>query len=433
MKRCLRFDNEKMPFMYIASGFLFYTFVGLILILLPVSHKINVSFVDNLFNVVSAMSTTGLTCGAISNLYTPFGKLVLLGLIQLGGIGYMTLTSFLLLSRTDKISTHRVKVLSAEFPLPQGFNIKRFVKNIIIYTVVVESIGTLCLWLQFAALGLEKPLWSALFHAINAFCTAGFSIYSDSLTQFQDNIAVNLIIITLMYLGAIGFIVSLDFYRKLKGEVKDITFTSKIIIIMTAVIGIVGTVLYAAGNQCPIIQALFQVASASTTTGFNTTDVSLLSNTSAFVIILVMIIGASPAGTGGGIKTTTISALIGVIGSVMRGHPDRITFLKHEIPQNRVMTATATAVLYVFVLTVSTIMLCFCGRHEFLQSCFEAASALGCTGLSMGITRDLSTLSKIVLIITMYVGRVGPMTLGLAFFKSGAAKRHKNPKTDIAI
>jgi len=433
MKKLLKFDKEKLPFMSIASGFLFYTIVGLVLILLPVSQKMHVSFIDNLFNVVSAMSTTGLTTGSISNLYTPFGKLVLLGLIQLGGIGYMTLTSFLLLSRTDRISTHRVKILSAEFPLPQSFNIKQFIKNIIFYTLIIEFTGTVALWWQFAKAGVAKPLWSALFHTINAFCTAGFSIYSDSLTQFQDNIMVNLIIICLMYAGAIGFIVSLDFFRKLRGETDDITFTSKIIIIMTGFICITGTTVYAIGNHCPIIQALFQIASASTTTGFNTADLSLLSNASAFVIILAMIIGASPAGTGGGIKTTTISALIGVIGSVMRGHPERITFMHREIPCTRVMTATATAVLYVFVLSVSTIIMCLFDNHGFLQSCFEVTSALGCTGLSMGITPDLSVLNKIILIITMYIGRVGPMTLGLAFFKSAKCQRQMKPKTDIAV
>jgi len=432
-KRFLKFDNEKLPFMTIASGFLFYTFVGLLLILLPFSQKTDISFVDNLFNVVSAMSTTGLTTGPISQLYTPFGKLVLLALIQLGGIGYMTLTSFLLLSRNDKISTKRVKILSAEFPLPEGFRIKQFIKNIIFYTLAVELVGTICLWWQFAKLGIEKPLWSALFHTINAFCTAGFSIYSDSLTRFSGNIAINIIIIVLMYLGAIGFIVSLDFYRKFRGEVKDITFTSKIIIIMTAFICIAGTAVYSIGNHCTLLQALFQVASASTTTGFNTADLSLLSNASAFIIILAMIIGGSPAGTGGGIKTTTISALIGVIGSVLRGHPEKITFMNHEIPCNRVMTATATAVLYVFVLAFSIIILSLFDKHSFMLSCFEVTSALGCTGLSMGITAELSTMSKIILIITMYIGRVGPMTLGLAFFKSEKSKRQMNPKTDIAL
>jgi len=433
MKKLLKFDSEKKPFMSIVSGFLFYTFAGLLLILLPCSQKTDISFIDNLFNIVSAMSTTGLTTGAVSELYTPFGKLVLLGLIQLGGIGYMTLTSFLLLSRNDKISTNRVKILSAEFPLPQGFDIKHFIKNIIFYTIIVEFIGTMLLWHEFALLGVDKPLWSAFFHTVNAFCTAGFSIYSDSLAQFRDNVSVNLIIIILMYLGAIGFIVSLDFYKKLRGEVKDITFTSKIIMIMTAVIAILGTAIYALGNHCSLMEAFFQTASASTTTGFNTGDLSAISNVSAFVLICAMIIGGSPAGTGGGIKTTTLSALIGVIFSVLRGQPERITFMKHEIPSSRVMTAAATAVLYVFVLAFSVIMLCLCDNHSFLQSCFEVTSALGCTGLSMEITADLSFWSKIILIITMYVGRVGPMTLGLAFFKSAKCRRTISPKTDIAL
>ncbi|MEI3254619.1 MAG: potassium transporter TrkG [Candidatus Gastranaerophilaceae bacterium] len=176
MKRTKLKDKEVNPFKTILFGFLGYVIIGVALISLPFAQKIPVGFVDNLFNVVSAMSTTGLTTGSLSDMYTPFGKIILLGLIQLGAIGYMTLTSFLILSTSKKISTHRVKILSAEFSMPENFDLKHFISNIIIYTIIVEFIGTVLLCIEFSKLGLQKPLWSAIFHCVSAFSTAGFSI-----------------------------------------------------------------------------------------------------------------------------------------------------------------------------------------------------------------------------------------------------------------
>lgn len=176
--------NKMNPFKMITCGFLGYALVGLILISLPFSQKIHVGVVDNLFNVVSALSTTGLTTGNISELYTTFGHIVLLGLIELGAIGYMTLTSFFILSRSDNISNQRVKILSAEFPLPLGFDVKRFVKNVIIYTVGIELVGTILLYLQFLQNGIENPLWNALFHSVSAFATISYSPFSFSTNIF---------------------------------------------------------------------------------------------------------------------------------------------------------------------------------------------------------------------------------------------------------
>ena len=154
----------------------------------------HVSLVDNLFNIVSALSTTGLTTGNISQLYTPFGKLILLTLIQLGAIGYMTITSFFILSSGNNLSKYRTKILSAEFTLPENFNIKEFIRNIIIYTFVIELTGSILLSIEFAKLGYANPLWAGVFHAVSAFSTAGFSIFATGLEAFKNDISINLII-----------------------------------------------------------------------------------------------------------------------------------------------------------------------------------------------------------------------------------------------
>ncbi len=421
------------PTTKIFLGFLTYVIIGLIFISLPIAQKTHVSLIDNLFNIVSALSTTGLSTAGISDIYTTFGHVVLLCLIQLGAIGYMTLTSFFILSRSDNISTQRIRILSAEFTLPENFNIKSFIKNVIVYTFIIELLGAIILFFQFKHLGVDTPLWSGFFHSVSAFATAGFSLYSDSLMEYQNNAVICITIAILCYLGSIGFIVPMDIYKCIKGEKKEITLTSKIIILITLLICIIGTTIYALDMNSSILEAFFQIASASTTAGFNSINLANLSNAVLFVMIFVMIIGASPSGTGGGIKTTTISALLGVIGSVKDGHPDNITFFKKKIPPNRVMTAVANATTYVLLLAVSTTLVCFFDTHSFLELCFETTSALGTVGLSLGITSELSDWAKIILIATMFLGRVGPLTLGIAFFQQKYNSKVISPKEDIAV
>ena len=226
------------PYQVIIFGFVTYILTGLLFISLPCAQKIHVSFVDNLFNIVSALSTTGLTTGNISQLYTPFGKLVLLTLIQLGAIGYMTITSFFILSSGNNLSSYRTKILSAEFTLPENFNIKEFIRNIIIYTFVIELIGTIFLSIEFHKLGITNPVWAGVFHAISAFSTAGFSIFSTGLEAFKNDISINIIIAFLCYSGAIGFIIPMDIYRKIIDKNHKITFTTKVILFITALVGI---------------------------------------------------------------------------------------------------------------------------------------------------------------------------------------------------
>lgn len=432
MKRVKNTGYELNPFKTILFGFAGYVLIGVLLISLPWAQKIPVSLVDNLFNVVSAMSTTGLTTGALSEMYTPLGKLILLGLIQLGAIGYMTLTSFLILSTSKKISTHRVKILSAEFTMPEMFELKHFIINIIIYTIVIELIGTILLCFEFSKLGLDKPLWSALFHSVSAFSTAGFSIYAEGLVKFQNNLSINLIIAFLCYAGAIGFIVPMDIYRRLTKKSTEITFTTKIILFITAIITLIGTLIYIYSSNADALSAFFQVMSASTTAGFNTVDVSKLPDAALLVLIFAMIIGASPSGTGGGIKTTSVTAILGIITSVVRGHPEKITFLKRVIPANRVMTAAAAATSYMLILFISTLLMCLFDSHSFMELFFETTSALGTVGLSLGITADLSTIGKVILSITMFLGRIGALTLGIAFFRIKESNIVR-PQSDLAV
>ncbi len=426
------------PAQALALGVLSYILIGTILISLPFSQKVPINFIDNLFTVVSAVSTTGLGTVSTVDSYTWFGQFVLIMMFQIGGWGFMTITSFFFLVIKRDLSPNRINILKTSYTLPNGFNIKQFILNTVIFTVIIEVIGTLLLWIFFAQANVDNALWSAFFHTVSAFATAGFSLNNNSLTDFSLNIPINIIISVLCYLGAIGFIVIQDFYLSLRKK-RKITFTSKVILIITFVVYILGVIAFYFAE--PTIQdksfidkfilSSFQVMTASTTAGFNSMDFGLLARSVLFVIIIIMIIGASPSGTGGGIKTTSISALSGIVMSILK-KKENITFFGNEIPLQRVFSAVGSTVVYLFMLSIGIFFLCITDPFEFEKIFFEAASALGTVGLSMGITSSLSFMGKVIIIILMYIGRVGPLSLGIALFESSKDDKEIK-KEDIAM
>ena len=429
MKRAhsvLCFLDSLKPSQLLTLGFLSYVAIGIALLALPCSQEQPTSFVDNLFTIVSAISTTGLSTVSVADSYTAFGEFVIFMLFQLGGLGYMTVTSFIILSHQSGISSTRHSILSLQFSLPQGFWMSQFVRNVVIYTLACEALGAIPLYFEFARAGTPHPLWSAVFHSVSAFATAGFSLNNNSLEGFRDNLAVNATIGVLCYLGALGFIVMQDAYYSCRRRSYRITFTSKVILLMTAlVLAISAPVLVFCEPEIAhlpwpsrLCVAVFQIMSASSTAGFNTIPISTLSAASLTLITVSMVIGASPSGTGGGIKTTSLSALLGALISTVRGRSRDVTFFKHTIPYHRLMSAVSAVTLYVIVLWSGIFLLCLSDRKDYLQLIFEAASALGTVGLSMGITAALSTWGKLIITALMFLGRVGPLTLGLALFRS---------------
>ena len=427
------------PVQSVALGVLGYVLIGTVLISFPLCQKVHVSFIDNLFSIVSAVSTTGLTTVSVSQSYTWFGQFILLCMFQVGGWGFMTLTSFFFLVIRKDLNKSRESILKTSYTLPQGFDIRQFIINTVRFTLIIELTGTLLLWLFFHVAGKPDALWSALFHTVSAFATAGFSLYDNSFMDFSTNIPVNIVISILCYLGAIGFIVIQDVYYGVVNK-KKVTFTSKIIVLVTLVVYIVGVLIFfltepsiqGKGFFDKIILSSFQVMTASTTAGFNTLDFSVLSRCVLFLIIIVMVIGASPSGTGGGIKTTSVSAFTGIINSIVRGR-DSITLFGSMIPMHRVLSAVAASTVYVGMLTVGVFLLAYTESFEFEKIFFEAASAIGTVGLSTGITSSLGLFGKINIIFLMYIGRVGPLAIGISIF--GKESRHVDDKhkEDLAV
>jgi trk system potassium uptake protein TrkH len=291
-------------------------------------------------------------------------------------------------------------------------------------------------------MNLPAPLWSAVFHSVSAFCTAGFSLYDSSFMAFRNHVEVNAILGILSYLGAMGFIVFVDVWRRMTGKTPALTLTTRIIIVTTTWISIVGTLLFFIAEpsiqELPaperLLAALFQVMTSITTVGFNTIDTGGLSPASLFLIIMLMVIGASPAGTGGGLKTTTFTALFGVIRGVLKGKTD-VIFWGRTIPMERVRQAMATLGFYASSLIIGCYLLALTEKFAFEKLMFEAASALGTVGLSTGITPNLSPLGKLIITGLMFLGRLGPLAFGMALFlPSEAPKKHQMEEPeDIAL
>ncbi len=437
----LRKKDDKSVVVLLIKGYLLLTVLCFIVLILPFSQSANNSLVDHIFFAVSIVSTTGLAPADFSTSYNMFGQMLSLIFIQLGGIGYMALSSFIILKQFDRLPSISARLLRLEFNLPQKYPLVSFVYSVFIFTLLIEVVGAAFLYRGFKDLDIDNPLWMAIFHSISAFCTAGFSLFDDSLTQYSNDPLITSTILSLSLLGSIGFIVLLDFWLKLIRKRKRITLTSKIILLTTFLIWIVAAItIFLSDNSLfskgwvGLALSSFQSISAHTTVGFNNYDIEALDTAGVFVLIVVMIVGASPAGTGGGIKTTSVTAIIAVLMSVLKRRK-KVTFLQKEIPASSIYLAVSSALFYSFILIFGTWLILLTDGDDisFLNILFEAISALSTVGLSTGITQDLSDLGKLVISALMFIGRLGVLTFGFALISKSPLLRYKPEVEDIAI
>jgi trk system potassium uptake protein TrkH len=423
-------------------GYASYVILGWAVLCLPLCHQAQgLRLLDHLFTSTSAVSTTGLVTISTSDSYSWPGELVILLLIQFGGLGYMTISSFTILAVSGGLSPLRQKLSQTTLTLPAGFEIASFLKVVCWFTVAIESLGAAALYPTFAAHGAPQPVWQAIFHSVSAFCTAGFGLFNNSLEDYRHDTWLNTVVAILSYLGAIGFIVVHDAWQSLTNRKPQITLTSKVILWSTFWVSVVGTVLFALDE--PTVQglplgerwqaSLFQVMSASTTVGFNTIPISEIAPSSLYLLTVVMVIGASPSGTGGGLKSTTFSVLWAEMVSVIHRR-DTTTFFGRVIPEVRRRAAVANLMFYSLTLAAGIYLLSMCDLSPLPDQIFECASALGTVGLGRGITGSLSASGKIILIVLMFVGRIGPVLFGMAFFHAAKAKsRFAEQEEDVVI
>jgi trk system potassium uptake protein TrkH len=433
--------NNKSVVKLLIFGYFILTLLCFGLLILPFSQNEGTTLVNQIFFSASIVSTTGLAPADFTTTYNLFGQVVSLFFIQLGGIGYMALSSFIILRQPTRMPKLSARLLRLEFNLPQKYPLLEFTYSVFIFTIIIEIIGTIFLYIGFVQEGVANPLWNAVFHSISAFCTAGFSLFGDSMTSFRDNNLITTTILVLSLLGSIGFIVLLDYWNKFRGKRKNITLTSKIILLTTFALWIAAAIfiyisdigLRNAGWEGMEI-AIFQSISAHTTVGFNNGDIGSFGLASTFVMIILMIVGASPAGTGGGIKTTSISAILAVLNSILHRRK-HITFLGKEIPPANIYLAISSAMFYSIILIIGAWIVLLTDGYQFGLSeiLFESASALSTVGLSTGITADLSNLGKLAIAFLMFIGRLGVLTFGFALISKSPLMGMKPKIEDIAI
>lgn len=326
--------------------------------------------------------------------------------------------------------------------MPKGFEVKDFLRSVIIFTLVIESLGALSLYIAFSRAGVEHnfAIWSSIFHSISAFCTAGFGLYNDSFEQYAADPYINGILSFLSVCGALGFIVVTDVWNRIIKKTEAITFTTRIIIVIMSLLIILGTgLLYffeptmdRLGAWDKFLAAFFQAMTSVTTVGFNTVPIGNFILPVLLIVTFLMYVGASPSGTGGGLKSTTLTALMAIMWSRIRGDK-RVTFFGKTIPLERMYVATSTFILYATILFISTFLISLTEKFSLQEILFEVTSAIGTVGLSTGITADLSGWSKLVLIFTMFVGRLGVLTFGLAVLARRKNSISRKEIVDLAV
>ncbi len=435
-----RFQLSQTPQVNIVIGFFLYILVGTFILALPIFQRVDVLFIDSLFISASAVSTTGLVPISVSGSFNLGGQIVILLLFQVGGIGYMTLTTYYLLYTTNNISHWHKKMLGTAFTMPKSIQIKDFLKSVIYFTIIMETLGAICFFFAFNnIMETGGAVWYSIFHSVSAFCTAGFGLYDNSFIDFQDSIYVNSIISVLAIAGSLGFIVITDLWYRLSGKSKKLTFTTKIVVVGFVVLLLGSTVLtyffepsVVSNGESSWLKSFFQAMTAMTTVGFATIPTGSLSLPILLSVIFLMYLGASPSGTAGGLKITTLTAVFAILKSRLKG-AKKITFFDKIIPFERLYVATSTFIFYTSLIFFFTFLTSFFENFTFEELLFEVSSALGTVGLSMGITGGLSTAGKILLTVLMFIGRVGVLTFGFALLARERKTEIVHEEGDLAV
>lgn len=431
-------------FQLIIMGFAGVILLGTVLLMLPFSsaEKVITPFHEALFTATSAVCVTGLVVKDTGSYWSLAGQTIILALIQTGGLGVVTVAASVSLLSGKKISLMQRSTMQDAISAPKVGGIVRLTRFILRGTFLIEAAGTVLLLPVFMGDYGKKGIWMSVFHSISAFCNAGFDILGTdssmfpSLTGYSGNILINLVIMLLIITGGIGFLTWDDIYTN-KLNYKRYRMQSKIILMTTACLILFPTVFFYICDltKLPMEKRLLAAAFQSVTTrtaGFNTINISEMSEASKAVMILLMLIGGSPGSTAGGMKTTTFSVLILNAIATFRSQENAGAFgrrLEYHVIKN----AATIAMLYFVLFFGGGIAISVYEGLPLLDCLYEAASAVGTVGLTLGITPELHVFSQVVLIILMYLGRVGGLTLIYAVFSGRNKGNAKLPLEKITV
>ena len=400
------------PARFLALGFACVILLGAIVLYLPYTHNegVEVKFIDALFTATSAVCVTGLIAIDTAYTFNIIGQAVVAILIQIGGLGVASVgVSFILLARKKVDFKDRILVKEA-LGLGSMKGIVKLVKAILMMTLCFEGAGAFLSFFVFVQdYPLLKAIWMSIFHSVASFNNSGFDIIGgyQNLIPYQSNILLNLTTSGLIIFGGLGFIVIKEvLYKK---SFKKLSLHSKVVIIMSSLLMIIGTILIKFTEKISWLGAFFFSTSARTA-GFSTYSVGNFTSAGLFVLIVLMFIGASPGSTGGGIKTTTFFAMLK--GSLSISTNRKSTCFKRKLPNDLITKAFTVTFLAISLVCINTYLLIILEpQYSFIQLFFEVVSAFGTVGLSTGITPDLNPISVTIIILTMYVGRIGPLTI----------------------
>ena len=431
-------------FQLIIMGFAGVILLGTVLLMLPFSsaEKVITPFHEALFTATSAVCVTGLVVKDTGSYWSLAGQTIILALIQTGGLGVVTVAASVSILSGKKISLMQRSTMQNAISAPKVGGIVRLTRFILRGTFLIEAAGTVLLLPVFMGDYGKKGIWMSVFHSISAFCNAGFDILGTdssmfpSLTRYSGNILINLVIMLLIITGGIGFLTWDDIYTN-KLNFKRYRMQSKIILMTTACLILFPTVFFYICDltKLPMEKRLLAAAFQSVTTrtaGFNTINISEMSEASKAVMILLMLIGGSPGSTAGGMKTTTFSVLILNAIATFRSQENAGAFGR-RIEYHVIKNAATIAMLYFALFFGGGIAISVYEGLPLLNCLYEAASAVGTVGLTLGITPELHVFSQVVLIILMYLGRVGGLTLIYAVFSGRNKGNAKLPLEKITV
>lgn len=425
------------PTQILILGFLGLIFVGGVLLNLPIASRNNesIGFLDAIFTATSAVCVTGLVVRTTVEQWTLFGKAVILILIQIGGLGFMTIASTFFMLIGKKIGLRERMVIQEALNQSALSGMVRLTRNIIFGTLLIEGVGAILLSIRFVPAYGVYGIFMGVFHSVSAFCNAGFDIIGNSsLMPYVHDWHVNIVIMLLIILGGLGFTVWVDVVKITKEKIAKkldfkhwflkLTLHTKLVLVINLILfggAFILFFLFEMNNPLTmgeftfgekILASLFQGVTPRTA-GFNTIDLAAMTDASKFLTILLMFVGGSPAGTAGGVKTVTIAVLMFAVLSVIKGKEDTEAFHK-RIPRDIVKRALSVVSISIFVIITLTIILTIVETQDFMDILFEAVSGFATVGLTLGITSQLSVIGKILLCITMFIGRLGPMTMAFA-------------------
>ena len=444
MSKHIGFQNKLSSFQIIILGFAGVIVLGALLLMLPISTQNGAvtPFSKTLFTATSAVCVTGLVVFDTASYWSGFGQLIILIMIQIGGLGVISVASFLSMLAGRKISLMQRQTMQNALSAPQMGGIVKLTRFIFLVSFAIEGIGALLLMPVFMTKYGIRGIWMAVFHSVSAFCNAGFDLMGNqtgqysSLTSFAGSGYVTLVICLLIMIGGIGFLTWKDIAVK-KTRFKEYSMQTKVILVTTAILIVIPAVFFFFSDFAKeplkdrICMSVFQAVTPRTA-GFNTADLNKMSDAGRSVMMLLMLIGGSPGSTAGGMKTTTIAVLFANAIAVFRKRQNANCYGR-RIDDSTVKNASAILFMYVFFSMLSAIIISITDGISMQMGMFETFSAIGTVGLTLGITPTLSAVSRFLLILLMFFGRVGGLTIIYAAFSQKDASTLKYPMENITV